>query len=68
MKTENYVLESRQINGVNIDIQSYSIGGRFFCHISNTDPGATIARGRGATREEAIEEALTKTRSRLRPQ
>ena len=37
----------------------------FYCHIDNVDPGATIARGSGATIELATNEAIDKAKRRL---
>lgn len=48
-----------------IGITSYKLKDRYYCKIDNVDPGATIARGQGATREEAEGEALRKAQSRL---
>jgi len=68
LKTENYNAEMKEISGVPVRISSYQIGDRFYCHIENTDPGATIARADGVTRDEAVLLAVTKASERLRLQ
>ena len=48
-----------------INITTYKIGERYFCHIDNVNPGATIARTEAASLEEARELALQKATTRL---
>jgi hypothetical protein len=66
MKTENFKEEIRELNGTKIQITTYQIGAEFYCHVSNTDPGATIARATGQTDEEAKQKALEKASARIR--
>jgi hypothetical protein len=42
-----------------VRVTSYEIGTRFSSRVDNLDPGGNIARGRGNTREEAEEQALS---------
>jgi hypothetical protein len=56
LKSENYRTAAREIDGVKINITSYKIGGQFYCHITNFDPGATIARAEAATSQEDAEQ------------
>ncbi len=65
-KAENYQREEQEINGVRVVITSYQIGGRFYCHVENKDPGANIARAEGNTRAEARKLALDKATKRLK--
>lgn len=60
-------LQRRQATceGWDIGITSYKLKDRYYCKIDNSDPGATIARGQGATQQEAEHEALRKAQSRL---
>jgi ribosomal protein S12 methylthiotransferase accessory factor YcaO len=37
----------------------------YYCTVDNVDPGAVIARAKGATREEAEAEAIAKAKERL---
>ena len=55
----------REISGISIRISSYQIGDRFYCHVENSDPGATVARAEGAAREDAIQLAVAKATERL---
>ena len=66
MKTEQYRDEVQEINGILAHITTYKIGDDYYCHISNTDPGATIARASGKTMEEARQNALQKLAGRLK--
>ena len=65
IKVEGHESEQTELNGVQIKITSYQIGERYFCHVTNIDPGATIARGEGSSRDEAREVALSKATTRL---
>ena len=66
MKTENFKEEIAQVKGVPVRVTTYKIGDNYYCHVYNVDPGATIARSTGATREKAVEEALHKVSQRIR--
>ncbi|MBM2839845.1 MAG: hypothetical protein HW412_373 [Bacteroidetes bacterium] len=66
MKTEEYTSQKMELSGIPIRINSYKIGDRFYCHVENTDPGATIARADAASREEAVQAALAKAKERLK--
>jgi len=65
IKVGGHESELTEINGVQIHLTSYQIGERYFCHVTNIDPGATIARGEGGGRDEAREVALSKATRRL---
>lgn len=65
MKAEQYQDELKEVNGISIRIVTYKIGDEYFCHISNADPGATIARAAGSTVEEARQKAMQKANERL---
>jgi hypothetical protein len=64
-RAQEYKNDRREIGGVSIDVMTYKIGDRYFCHVSNTDPGATVARAEADTREMAEQLALTKAKNRL---
>jgi len=64
-KVENYRLEKKAVNGTAIFITSYKIGTKFYCHIENIDPGATIARAYGETQEAAKQAAIAKALERI---
>lgn len=65
MKAEEYESEVKELNGTKVEIRAYKIGDSYYCHVNNTDPGATIARGEGKTRDEAINAAIAKAQQRL---
>lgn len=66
MKTENYLTEEREIHGVKVLVASYKIGERFYCHVSNRDPGRTIARAEAASLNEAKALALSEATEKLK--
>jgi hypothetical protein len=65
MKAEQYQDELKQVNGITVRITTYHIGDDYYCHITNADPGATIARAGGKSAEEARQKALQKVMERL---
>ena len=44
---------------------SYRLEKAYYCTVDNVDPGAVIARAKGATREEAEAQAVAKAKERL---
>ena len=64
-KPELYERRHTTLEGWNIGITSYKLRDRFYCKVDNVDPGATIARAQGDTREAAESEALRKAGARL---
>ncbi len=60
MKPEEYSRERREIAGWPVTIEMYKLDGVYHCTIANLDPGARIARGDAATREEAQRIAIEK--------
>lgn len=65
MTSENYLSQTRELAGVPVNVTSYKIGDRFYCHVSNVDPGATIARAEADSSAEAETLALDKAAARL---
>jgi hypothetical protein len=65
MKAEEYKSRQDEHLGWRINVVSYRLGERFHCTVDDFDPGARLARGEGATREEAEEQALEKARRYL---
>ena len=66
MKAEQYQDELKEVNGFLVHITTYKIGDEYYCHITNADPGATIARAGGKTVEEARQNAMQKAIGRLK--
>jgi hypothetical protein len=66
MKAEQYQDELKEVNGFLVHIITYKIGDEYYCHITNADPGATIARADGKTVEEARQNAMQKAIGRLK--
>jgi hypothetical protein len=65
LRSELYQRRQADLAGWEIGISSYRIGDRFICEIDNVDPGARLAKGEGATREDAEQQALTIAKRRL---
>ena len=65
MKPEGFQVIPEEIAGWKVNVTSYAIGDRYYCHIDNVDPGAVIVRTEGPTREEAMVLALSKAKERL---
>jgi hypothetical protein len=58
--------ERRELNGTPVTVSSYRVGDQWHCTIANIDPGANIARGDGATRDQAVSQAIAKATRRLK--
>ena len=65
MKTENYSERRIEVEGWPVNLASYRVGPVYHCKADNVQPGACIARGSGASREEAEDQALEQARRRL---
>ncbi|GIX47501.1 MAG: hypothetical protein KatS3mg131_1712 [Candidatus Tectimicrobiota bacterium] len=65
LRPEQYVRRREQLAGWEVNVVSYKLGDKFLCEVDNVSPGAIIARGQGATREEAESQALAQARERL---
>ncbi len=62
---EDRSLRTLEIAGWPVRVCSYRLGDTFYCTVDNVDPGARIARGMGATREQAEGLALERAEARL---
>jgi len=65
MTSEEYKEEIQILDGTKVVITTYRIGDEFHCHVSNYDPGATIARAHAAMKEAAVNEAVKKATERI---
>jgi hypothetical protein len=65
MNAEDYTRKQMELDGWQIVIESYHVGDRFYCTISNADPGARFARAEGSSVEEAERTAVEKARRYL---
>ena len=62
---QEYASRVETVGEWRICITSYRLGEKFICKIDNVDPGATIVRAEGKTREQAESSALEKARERV---
>ena len=53
MRAEDYSTKTLELRGWKVKLTSYRLGNTFHCTADNVEPGAWIAPGQGATREEA---------------
>jgi len=60
MNAQGYTRREQELSGWSILLETYRLGDKYFCTISNVDPGARVARAEGQTREEAERIALEK--------
>jgi hypothetical protein len=65
MRSEHFAEEFRVLHSTRVCITTYCIGDEFHCHVSNADPGATIARASAKTRKDAQRDAISKALERL---
>jgi dsRNA-specific ribonuclease len=65
LRSELYQRRQAELAGWEVGIASYKIGDRFICEVDNVSPGARLARGEGATREDAEQQALASAQRRL---
>ncbi len=64
-RVEQYSTEQRQVAGAEVVVTSYRIDDRYHCTVASVDPGATISRADGATRDEAQRRALAEAEALL---
>jgi len=62
---KNYEVEQLNINAFSVEVTSYQIGEKWYCHVNNIDPGATIVRVEGDSRTFVKAKALEKAEARL---
>jgi len=65
LKAEEHKREEVVLGGWPAGITTYRIENTWICKIDNVSPGATVARARGVTREEAVEAAVAAATRRL---
>ena len=65
MTSEEFKDEIVDVSGTKVIVTTYKIGEEFHCHVSNYDPGATISRAHGVTKEAAMDEAIRKASERI---
>jgi hypothetical protein len=65
MKAEKYSKRQEQVGRWKVNIGSYKLGDQYYCTVDNVEPGATLARSQGSTREEAEKKTLEKAKELL---
>ena len=65
LKADDFSVNTKELSGLKVNITSYKIGKRYYCHIDNVDPGATIVRLEGESKEEVIQEAMDRALRRV---
>jgi len=65
LKAEEHKREEVELGGWPAGVTTYRIGDMWICKIDNVSPGATVARARGKTRDEAVGTATAAATRRL---
>ncbi|HLJ13596.1 MAG TPA: hypothetical protein VKV15_03805 [Bryobacteraceae bacterium] len=65
MTPQDYTERKLELESWEVNLTSYRLGDVFYAKVDNVSPGATVARSRGASLEEAVNKALAKARERL---
>lgn len=65
LKAEEHSRYECELGGWPAGVTTYRIGATWICKIDNVSPGATVARGRGASRDEAVQAATHSATRRL---
>jgi len=60
LRSEEFSERRLEVAGWPINVVTYRVGERYYCTVDNVSPGARVARGEGASKEEAEEVALEK--------
>jgi hypothetical protein len=58
MRPEEYTERRVDVEGWEVNLTSYRLGGVFHCQADNVSPGAWLARTTASTRAEAEQKAL----------
>lgn len=61
----DYSERTLEVAGWPVRLTTYKLGEQYHCTADNVEPGAAIARTRGATKEEAEQAAIQKAERRL---
>jgi dsRNA-specific ribonuclease len=65
MRAEDHSTRTLEFGEWKIRLTSYKLGETYYCTADNVDPGARLARGQGASREEAEDRASKQARKLL---
>ena len=65
MKVEGYSSRIQESGRWKMHVVSYRLGDRYICTVDNVEPGATLSRAEGATRDEAEKSAIEKAEHML---
>lgn len=65
MRVEEYSSRIEEFGRWKMHIVSFKLGDRYICTVDNVEPGATLSRGEGGSREEAEKAAIEKAQHML---
>ncbi len=65
LKADDFSVNTRELSGLRVNVTSYKIGSKYYCHIDNVDPNATIVQLDGESKDEVIQTALEQAMQRL---
>lgn len=64
-KAEEFQERKLSVGGWPVNLASYRLGGEWHCKADNVSPGASLARTKSATRQEAEDKALARAEALL---
>jgi hypothetical protein len=65
VKVEEYSKRQQRVRQWKLNIVSYRLGDQYYCTVDNVEPGATLERAQGLTRDEAEAKAFEKAEGLL---
>jgi hypothetical protein len=65
MKPENYSERRVEVDGWQVNLTTYQLGGKWHCKADNVSPGAGLTRVEADTREDAESKALARAKELL---
>lgn len=65
MKPEEYATRIEHVGAWQYRVTTYRLDDAYVCAVDNVDPGATLARVKAASLEEAVAQATSKARHML---
>lgn len=65
LRAADFARVETNVGGWPAGVTTWRLGERWMCRIDNVDPGATVARGQGTSKDEAIAAAMQRATGRM---
>jgi len=62
---QEYSVTREVLEGIPVKCTVYRVGDVYHCTVSNESPGANVAKATGPTRDQAVNSAMEKARTRF---